>query len=68
MLVHRVVLHVLPMRPAYQSQIKRPDEFYSFGLAVLVRGVENFSLAHTITIKYGQSPALSSKIERDNQS
>jgi len=42
MLVHQVVFHVLPMQPAYQSQIARPDEFYSFGLAVLARSVENF--------------------------
>lgn len=42
MLAHRVVFHVLPMQPAYQSQITRPDEFYSFRLAVLVRRGENF--------------------------
>lgn len=43
MLVHRVVFHVLTMRPAYQTEIDRPGKFCSFGLAVLIRGLENFS-------------------------
>lgn len=38
-----MVFHVLPMRPAYQSQINRPDEFYGFRLAFLVRSVKNFT-------------------------
>jgi hypothetical protein len=38
-LKHRVGLHVLPMHSAYQSQVVKPEKFYTFGPSILANAI-----------------------------